>query len=213
MNADEWTGSRCITFANKALDVEVFVLHSQHFAFARFATVLTWDGAALPRALLLVKGTVNSLLVKRCGEREKGVRLIQKNSHMHTHTYCIYIELKSLNGYGCNNIIYYVLVLSKTCHFKSQMWTLTLLTIENNSAVRTILTGCSQKTWMTPELSFVIHLIRHLRLFVPGLHTYSITKACKLFIIQPKTQLEKDLQPLVLKGQVKLVSVGHPIPF
>lgn len=35
-------------FANKALNVEVFVLHSQHFAFAGLATVLTWDRAALP---------------------------------------------------------------------------------------------------------------------------------------------------------------------
>lgn len=60
-----------LTFANKALDVEVLVLHSQHFAFARFATVLTWDGAALPHALLLGEGTVNSLLVKRCGERKR----------------------------------------------------------------------------------------------------------------------------------------------
>lgn len=51
-------------FADKALDVEVFVLHPEHLAFAGLATVLTRDGAALPLSLLLLQGTVNSLLVK-----------------------------------------------------------------------------------------------------------------------------------------------------
>lgn len=51
-------------FANKALNVEVFVLHPEHLSFAGFATVLTGDGAALPLALLLLQGTVDSLLVK-----------------------------------------------------------------------------------------------------------------------------------------------------
>lgn len=56
----------CVTFANKALDVEVVILHPEHLAFAGLATVLTRDGAALPLSLLLLQGTVNSLLVKRC---------------------------------------------------------------------------------------------------------------------------------------------------
>jgi len=68
---------RCVTFANKALDVEVIILHAEHLAFAGLATVLTRDGTALPLYLLLLQGTVDSLLVKRCGNTMRKPVLVQ----------------------------------------------------------------------------------------------------------------------------------------
>lgn len=217
MNADEWTGYWRVTFANKALDVEVFVLHSQDFAFTRFATVLTWGGAALSLALLLVKGTVNSLLVKRCGENERRRCQIQTEefTHPHTHTYTVYIfKLWNIEMGSVVTTSYITSLCSK------QHMSLLISEVNFHPFNYWEQQRCSHDhhRMFTKDVNDGKSLLCHM--FNPSfaavwtrLHTYSITKACKLFIIQPTRQLEKDLQPLVLKGRVKLVSVGHPIPF